>query len=153
QTTIYEASKAPADANAKVKAIAGTAEFLRLLPKSFAIVKAIDPAAHQVTLLLDGDRLAKGWPLEPDAEVKIGGWWGRLEQVKPNDRVWVWLKLDRKKTRVSVVMLADDVSEFDMHSTLRKPSGAAAPMFTQEQIDDRRSKQKEWLRQQWTEQG
>src|SRR5262245_8344777 len=143
RTTIYEAPKSPADTNAKVKAIAGTAEFLRLLPKPFATVKAVDPTARQVTLMLDGDRVAKVWPLEPDAEVKIGGWWGRLEQLKPDDRVWVWLKLDRKKNPVSIIMLADEVSEFDMHASLRKPSNGP-PKFTTDQIDAKRSAQREW---------
>ena len=64
--------------------------------------------------------MAKVWPLEPDAEVKVGGWWGRLEQFRAGDRVWTWLKLDRKKQPVSVVMLADELSEFDMHGSLRK---------------------------------
>src|SRR5207302_7422517 len=60
-TAIYEAPTPPADANAKVKAIAGTAEFLRLLPKPFATVKAVDAAARQITLLLDGETTAKVW--------------------------------------------------------------------------------------------
>src|SRR5262249_16643853 len=109
----------PAEANKKVKEIAGTAEFLRLLPKPFATVKAVDAKAHTVALLLEGKTEAKTWPVEADAEVKIGGWWGRLEQFKPGDRVWAWLKLNRKKSPVSVVMLADELSEFDMHGILR----------------------------------
>ena len=55
-----------------VKQIAGTAEFLRLLPKPFATIKAVDPKAHTVTLLLDGETVPKVWPMEPDAEIKGG---------------------------------------------------------------------------------
>jgi hypothetical protein len=55
------------------------------------------------------------WPVEPDTEVKVTGWWGRLEQLKPGDRVWVWLKLNRAKQPVSVVMIADEPSEQDIH--------------------------------------
>ena len=71
------------------------AEFLRLLPKPFGVVKAIDPKARTVSLLLDGEKVAKVWSIEPDAEVKVNGFWGRLDQFKVGDRVWVWLKLDR----------------------------------------------------------
>jgi hypothetical protein len=142
----------PAEANKAVKEVAGTAEFLRLLPKPFATVKAVDAKARTVTLLVDGEKEEKTWPVEPDAEVKVGGWWGRLEQFKPGDRAWVWLKLDRKKAPVSVVMLADEVSEFDMHGSLR-PKAAEQPKFAPAEIEARRTAQKVWLRQRWTEEG
>ena len=138
-------------ANKQVKAIAGTAEFLRLLPKPFATVKAVDPKAGTVTLLADGEAEPKTWPLEPDAEVKVSGWWGRLEQFKPGDRVWVWLKLDRKKAPVSVVMLADEATEFDMHGSLRKTAGK--PKFTAEEVEAKRTAQKAWLRRRWVADG
>jgi hypothetical protein len=98
-----------------IKEVAGAAEFLRLLPKHFATLKAVDPKAHTVTLLIEGDTLAKVWPVEPDAEVKVMGWWGRLEQLTPGDRVWVWLRLNRNKQPVSVCMIADEPSEQDIH--------------------------------------
>ncbi len=142
----------PAEANTTVKALAGTAEFLRLLPKPFATVKAIDAKARTVTLLLDGEAEAKAWPLEPDAEVKVGGWWGRLDQFKPGDRVWAWLKLDRKKTPVSVVMLADEMTEFDMHGSLRKKD-PEKPKFTPTEIEAKRGEQKAWLKQRWIDEG
>src|SRR5262249_55266291 len=63
----------------KVKEVAGTAEFLRSVPKHFATLKAVDPARRQVTLLIEGEVLPKVWPLVPDAEVKVMGWWGRLD--------------------------------------------------------------------------
>ena len=102
---------------AKEKPIAGTAEFLRLLPKPFGVIKAIDPKARTVSLLLDGEKESKVWPVEPDAEVKVNGFWGRLEQFKAGDRVWVWLKLNRTKKPVSVAMLADETSELAIHGT------------------------------------
>jgi hypothetical protein len=150
ETTVY--SDAKADANKKVKEVAGTAEFLRLLPKPFATVKAVDPTARTVTLLIDGEKEPKLWPVEPDAEIKVGGWWGRLGQIKPGDRVWAWLKLDRKKSPVSVVMLADETSEFDMHSGL-KPKKDEKPKFTPEQVEATRTAQKAWLRKHWVEDG
>jgi hypothetical protein len=145
-------SPTPAEANKSVKAVAGTAEFLRLLPKPFATVKAIDTKARTVTLLADGEKEPKTWPLEPDAEVKVGGWWGRLDQFKPGDRVWAWLKLDRKKKPVSVVMLADEVTEFDMHRSLRQKP-ADKPKFDPKEVEAKRTEQRAWLRKRWTEEG
>ena len=133
------------------KAIAGTAEFLRLLPKPFATIQAVDAARRTVTLKIDGEAQAKSWPLEPDAEVKIGGWWGRLGQFRPGDRAWVWLKLDRQKRPVSVAMIADESSEFDMHASLRRQKGAAK--FTPVEVERRRAEQRAWLRVRWLAEG
>ena len=155
ETSIYEDPapvKAAADANKAVKEVAGTAEFLRLLPKPFATVQAIDPQARTVTLLADGEQAPKTWPLEPDAEVKVSGWWGRLEQFKPGDRVWAWLKLNRKKDPVSVVMLADEITEFDMHGSLREAS-KAKPRFPASDVEAKRTEQRAWLRNVWVDQG
>lgn len=138
KTTVYAS-----DANKAVKEIAGTAEFLRLLPKPFATFQGFDAKAHTVTLLLDGEKVAKAWPLEPDAEVKVRGWWGRPGQFRPGDRVWVWLKLDRRKTPVSVVMLADASSEKDIHGTADTDPG----------FENGRAAQKSWLRQRWAADG
>jgi hypothetical protein len=156
ETTVYSppapAALNPADANKKIKEIAGTAEFLRLLPKPFGVVKGIDSAARTVTLLLDGENETKTWPLEPDAEVKVGGWWGRLGQFKTGDRVWVWLKLDRKKKPASIAMLADEISEWDMHGSLRAKKDQASGVAP-ETVEAKRKEQKEWLRKRWTEDG
>lgn len=142
----------PAEANKTVKEVAGTAEFLRLLPKPFATVKGTDAKARTVTLLLDGETDAKTWPLEPDAEVKVGGWWGRLDQFKSGDRVWAWLKLDRKKNPVSVVMLADAATEWDMHASLRAKEGEK-PTFAPAEVEAKRTAQKAWLRKRWADEG
>jgi hypothetical protein len=156
QTTLHGdssgASGAAANPEKKVKEIAGTAEFLRVLPKPFATLKAVDARTHTVTLLFEGESVAKVWPLEPDAEVKVDGWWGRLEQFRPGQRVWTWLKLDRKKQPVSVVMLADELSEFDMHGSLRKKAGDKAK-FTADEVERKRATQKTWLRERWTRDG
>jgi hypothetical protein len=99
----------------KIKEIAGSAEFLRSVPKRFATLKAVAPADHRVTLLLDGEELPKVWPLVPDAELKLAGWWGRLEQFRTGDRVWAWFKTDRQQQPVALSMLADELSEQDIH--------------------------------------
>jgi hypothetical protein len=116
--------KAP---EAKMKEVAGSAEFLRSVPKHFATLQAVDVARRQVTLLVEGEALAKVWPLAPDAEVKVSGWWGRLDQLTPGDRVWAWFQTDRKKQAVAVAMLADELSEQDIHgpATLARADAAA----------------------------
>lgn len=134
----------------KPKPIAGMAEFLRLLPKPFATVTAVDAIARTVTLKFDGETEGKSWKLEPDAEVKVNDWWGRLDQFKPGDRAWVWLKLDRSKKPVSVAMIADAASEYAMHAALkRKPE----VKFTPEQLDARRAEQQAFLRKRWLAEG
>jgi hypothetical protein len=100
---------------AKVKEVAGSAEYLKGVPKHFATLEKADPARRTVTLHVEGERRAREWPLAPDAEVKVMGWWGRLEHLTPGDRVWVWLRTDRKKRPVAVSMLADEASEQDIH--------------------------------------
>src|SRR5207245_2726410 len=64
--------------NEKVKEIAGTAEFLRSVPKAFGKVTFIDPPHNKIALLVEGETLAKVWRVAPDAEIKRAGWWGRL---------------------------------------------------------------------------
>lgn len=144
---------AQADKNQSMKMIAGSAEFLRVLPKPMALLKAIDVKSQTVTLLLDGEKIAKVWPVEPDAEIKVNGWWGRLEQFKSGDRVWVWLKLDRQKNPVSVCMLADEVSEYDCHGRFRESSSGTAIHLTPKEMENKRSDQKAWLRRRWETQG
>src|SRR5262245_33364866 len=105
----------PKSVKDKIKEIAGSAEFLRDVPKHFAILKSIDQRRNQVTLLIDGEVLPKVWSLVPDAEIKVMGWWGRLDQFTVGDRVWVWFKTDRKKHAVAISMIADEPSEQDIH--------------------------------------
>ncbi len=95
--------------------IAGKAEILRAVPKRFARLTDVDAKAQRVTLLVEGEALPKVWQLDPDAEVKIHGWWGRLDQLKLPGRVWVWFHLDRKKQPISILMLCDELSEQDIH--------------------------------------
>src|SRR5207248_6508458 len=99
----------------KVREIAGSAEFLYSVPKHFAKLEAVEADNRRVRLLIEGEKLAKVWPLTDDAEVKVHGWWGRLDQFQVGDRVWAWFKLDRRKQPVAVMMLADELSEQDVH--------------------------------------
>ena len=101
--------------NDKVKEIAGTAEFLRSVPKHFATLKSVDPVQLRVTLLIEGEKLPKVWPLVPDAEIKRAGWWARLDQLPVNDRVWVWFETDRHQQPRAVSMICDELSEQEIH--------------------------------------
>lgn len=99
----------------KAREIAGTAEFLRSVPKTFATLQGMDRAQRRVTLLLEGETTPRSWPLAPDAEVKRAGWWARLDQMRVGDRVWAWLQLDRVGQPVAVSMLCDELSQQDIH--------------------------------------
>jgi hypothetical protein len=110
--------------------VAGKAEFLRGVPKHFALLKAVEASNRRVTLLIEGDKMAKSWPVIGDAEIKIAGWWGRLEQFTLGDRVWVWFKTDRAKQPVAVAMIADEPSEQDMHGAGMKLEAKTAEDMT-----------------------
>jgi hypothetical protein len=126
-----------------VKEIAGTAEFLRSLPKMYGTLREIDAAGRKIILLADGEKTPKVWPLTPDAEVKVAGWWGRLDQFRSGDRVWVWLRTDRNQRPVAVCMLADELSEKDMHGRTADPAA----------FQQRHAEQKAALRKRWIAEG
>jgi hypothetical protein len=107
--------KKKADGKDALKEIAGSAEFLRAVPKKFATVKGVKIDRHSVILHVDGDKEGSEWPLTPDAEIKIRGWWGRLAQLEPERRVWAWFKLDRARKPVAIFMLSDELSEQEIH--------------------------------------
>lgn len=119
KTTLYEPTAGgagKAKVEKAVKEIAGTAEFLRGVPKKYATLRAADPAKHTVTLRCDGDKADTTWPVTPDAEIKVRGWWGRLDELPSGGRVWCWFQVNRKKAPVAIFMIADEVSEQDIHN-------------------------------------
>ncbi|MFO0812499.1 MAG: DUF3179 domain-containing (seleno)protein [Gemmatales bacterium] len=202
-----EAPAAPL--NDKVKAIAGTAEFLKSVPKvevifnsyhassrtvSFFPVQA--DAGHATSLTLSSAANAR---LTPDAEVKRHGWWARPEQFEPNEKVWVWYKTDRHGNRVAISMMMDELSrqemqgggltvtskendritleglkskmvvaaniqlmrgpQFQLHSDIRKndklylSTRHDSYLYDQEAFDTLKTRQKQWLRNQWSSHG
>src|SRR5262249_3734596 len=98
----------------KAMPVGGKSELLRFIPKVFGTLQKADVAQHKITLLVEGDKEPTTWSLNPDAELKIHGWWGRLDQFKSGERVWVWFDLDRKRQRKSILMLADEMSQQDI---------------------------------------
>jgi len=139
-TTVYLAPKSAAKKDA-IKEIAGSAEFLKAIPKKFGVLQSIDLGGSSIRLLADSDKAATTWVLTPDAEIKIHGWWGRLEQLQPGTRVWAWFKLNRKKEPCGIFMLADEASQKEINGKLDTKLTAA------------RDKQKAWLRDHWTAEG
>lgn len=132
------------EAQPNSKPVAGKADVLRAVPKKFAtLVKAHGNA--KVDLLLEGDKEATTWSINPDAEIKIHGWWGRLDQLKEKQRLWVWFDVDRSKKPVSILMIADLDSEKDIHNQHR---GEAVTKF-----EKARAKQRDYLRGLWREKG
>ena len=158
KTTVHgvqaPAPKPKVKVNDAIKEVAGTAEFLRAVPKKFAALKGVNVAKQTVTLHCEGENEAKEWPLTADAEVKVQGWWGRLDQLKLGERVWCWFKLDRAKQPVAVFMLADALSERDIHGP--KPGKSARdrePRPLPDNFEAVRAEQRAWLRQRWLSEG
>jgi hypothetical protein len=140
-TTVYRGGSKSAKKKDAIQEIAGSAEFLKAIPKKFGVLQSLDPGGSSVRLMIDGDKEASTWVLTPDAEIKVQGWWGRLEQLQPGARVWAWFKLNRKKEPCGIFMLADEVSQKEINGKLDEKRSAA------------RDQQKDWLRQRWTAEG
>jgi hypothetical protein len=115
-----EPKKAEKSAPAKpapVKMIAGKSELLREVPKKFASYLGIDCKSGKVRLHLEGDKEPTAWDLKPDVEIKVLGFWGRLEHLRASERVWVWFDIDRARKPRAILMLADEISEQHIHQT------------------------------------
>lgn len=103
------------------KTPAGKADVLRSVPKRFAAF--LGHQGEKVRLHLEGDREPSEWSLIPDAEIKVHGWWGRIEQLSKGQRVWAWFDIDRKKKPRAILMLADEITEHDIHNRLSSIEG------------------------------
>ena len=180
----------------KPKVVAGKADVLRHVPKKFATFRGFDPETNKVSLQVEGEDAAKDWLVLPEAEIKVHGWWGRAEQLVQGDRVWVWFAIDHEKKPIGVWMLADELSEQDIHDephevkavegskvtvqipmveklkprTLQAAKGTSIAkvgtkiwvqtagdqlreILTQEEFEERRSAQKDWLKERWRKEG
>ena len=87
--------------------------------RHFAILKAVDVSRQTVSLLVDGETEPGEWPLSRGAEVLYSGWWGRLDQFRVGDRVWIWFETDRAKRPLAISLLADELSEQDLYAPLK----------------------------------
>ena len=154
-TTIYE-DKKPSAGKPKVadaiKEVAGSAEFLRNVPKKFGNIKTVNLAQHSVVLQLDGDTDATTWSITGDAEFKVNGWWGRLDQFQPGQRIWAWFSVDRSKKARAIFMLSDEASEKEIHG-LAKVKAKNPKEISFEEMDKLRVGQMAWLRKRWLDEG
>lgn len=69
----------------------------------------------RVRLRVEGDPEEKAWPLDPEAEIRVHGTWGAVEDLKAGERVWAWVRTDRDKKPRGIFMIADEMSEQDIH--------------------------------------
>lgn len=129
----------------KMREVAGSAEVLFSVPKKWATLQAFDANKRTLTLRIEGEKEATTWPLVDDAEIKVHGWWGRLDQFKPGERVWCWFQLDRKKKPVAILMLADKLSEQDIHGKVTD--------LPAEEFEKMRLAQKKTLADRWEREG
>ena len=99
----------------KAKEVAGKADLLKLLPKKFGKLIRVNAEDRKIEVHFEKDQAPTTWSIKPDAEIKVHGWWGRLEQLQAGDRVWAWLEIGRNKRPKRVLMLSDELSEQDIH--------------------------------------
>ena len=88
---------------------------LRASKKDFAAFLGADASKGVVTLRLESDGKERPLNLNPDAEIRIRGSWGRLDDLSQGDRVWIWRALDREKKPAGIIFLADEISEQAVH--------------------------------------
>jgi hypothetical protein len=91
------------------------AELLRKCPKFFAAFVKADAAKNEITLRKEGESEDRSWSVDPDAEIRVDGFWGRLEDLVPGDRIWLWARLDRDLKPAGLVLITDEISEQDVH--------------------------------------
>ena len=94
----------------------GKTTLLRESPKVFARFLGAGSELNEFRLLVEGETEPKTLTLDPAVEIKFTGCWGRLDQLVAGDRIWVWSQLNRNRKPIRVIMLADEISEQDIHN-------------------------------------
>ena len=112
---ILVAFASPQDPKAAEKILKERATLLRSAKKLYAAFIEADPAKGVIRLRSEEDGQEKTWAIDADAEVRVRGWWGALEDLDKGDRLWFWVRLDRDGKPRAVFMLADEISEQDIH--------------------------------------
>lgn len=110
---------------------------LRHSLKPHATYLGIDKAGGEALLKLE-DGTTKAWAIDPGAEIRIRGFWGATEDLTPGERVWVWARTDREKKVRAVIMIADELSEQDIHQvpwTLVAHDAAARSIVVRRKLD------------------
>ena len=177
----------------KPKQVSGKADVLRHVKKKFATFLGTGET-NKIRLLIEGEDKESVWHSQADAEFKVDGWWGRPEQFRTGDRVWVWFAVDRDRKPVSILLIADEVSEMDIHGQrytvtesddnnatieivgekkvkprevstssvklqkgdrglIQTAGGKFRGFLTDTQFEEARSRQQDWIRNRWKNQG
>jgi hypothetical protein len=87
--------------------------FLRTAVKAYAVF--VRAGKGELVLRKEGEAEETAVAIDPDAEVRAQGYWGGVEDLVAGDRVWTWTRLDREGKPRAVIMVADEVSEQDIH--------------------------------------
>ena len=69
----------------------------------------------RLRLRVENEAQEKEWPLDPDAEIRVNGFWGGADDLAPGERIWAWVRVDRENKPRAVYMIADEISEQDIH--------------------------------------
>ncbi|HEX7899478.1 MAG TPA: hypothetical protein VF950_17050 [Planctomycetota bacterium] len=89
------------------------ATLLRRALKPHAAFRGVE--AGRIALRVEGEAEDRAWPLDPEAEIRVKGYWGAVEDLVPGERVWVWARVDAENKPRAVFMVADEISEQDIH--------------------------------------
>ncbi|HLF93808.1 MAG TPA: hypothetical protein VJB14_10105 [Planctomycetota bacterium] len=93
------------------------ATLLRSALKPYGAFQGVDRDGR-LLLRAEGEKEDKAWTVDPDAEIRLRGTWGAIEDLVPGERLWVWIRLDRESKPRAVFMITDEISEQDIHQVL-----------------------------------
>jgi hypothetical protein len=97
------------------KILRDRATLVRTAQKPYGSFVGIDAARGELILHMEAASQEKTWLLDADAEVRVRGAWGTLDDLVRGDRLWVWARVDRDGKPRAVFMVADEISEQVIH--------------------------------------
>jgi hypothetical protein len=92
----------------------------------------------RVRLRVEKDAQEKEWPLDPEAEIRVHGTWGAAADLGVGERVWAWVRVDRENKPRAVFMIADEISEQEIHQvpySVASVDGAARSVVLHRKLD------------------
>jgi len=112
---------------------------LRHSLKPHAVFLGVTPEGR-VRLRVDNDPQEKEWPLDPESEIRVHGTWGAAADLVPGERVWAWVRVDRENKPRAVFMVADEISEQDIHQVpyaVASADAAARTVVVRRKLDSK----------------
>jgi hypothetical protein len=94
----------------------------------------------RVRLRLDNDPQEKEWALDPEAEIRVNGFWGSAADLGAGERIWAWVRVDRENKPRAVFMIADEISEQDIHQvpySVASVDAAARTIVVRRKLDSK----------------